>query len=389
MKLSQIARSLGIQSYPEALDAVYEAQCFCDPCDRSVPAALQAQYALFGNYYDGLLLAMEALPKDPARYIWAQVVSTYIQTVPVEISSRIPMPTTDGTPAGDLLPLIILLPLIPDSIAQYRRKGFSEEAIHSCLEAYRGSLDILTAQNGRPLVNQLYFWWLGLYAKAAIYHCGSFQFELRKHPNEAVLLRDRKTGSVVPVMTAVTLHRSGRILGSAGCEDAEGALPVTLRETETAWYGHASLGAAVSMEECCFPKDRWESLLKPQDHILSMHISRGAKFSPEAVSEALTQARRIAMEAYPEFHIQGITCHSWLLDPTLETILGNASNIANFGSRFARYPVRSKGRDVFGYVFPANAPIDATLPENTRLQRGLKKLYLKGGYIYSYAGFLL
>lgn len=389
MTLVEIARSLGIEAYPEALDAVYEAQHFYNPCDHSVPEALQAQYDLFGQYYDALLAAMEQLPEDPARYTWAKVVSAYIQTVPVEISSRIPMPATDGTPAGDLLPLIIMLPLIPLSIKEYRRKGFSEEEIQACLKAYQSSLNILTGQYGRPVVNQLYFWWLGLYAKAAIFRYGSFQFELRKAYNDVTFLKNQLTGQCVPVMTGGTVHHSGRILGSAGCTDPTNAFTVTLRETEDAWYGHAATASTVSPEETCYPKSLWTCILRPGDAVLSMHISRKADLSPKSVAEALSKAGAIAAKSYPEYNLKGIICHSWLLDPALERILGSDSNIAGFGNRFVRYPLRAKGTDVFTYVFPPNSPIDETLPENTRLQRGVKQLYLNGGYIYAHGGLVL
>ena len=70
-------------------------------------------------------------------------------------------------------------------------------------------------------------------------------------------------------------------------------------------------------------------------------------------------------------------------------MLGADSKIAAYGARFARYPLMSAGREVFSFVFPPNVTDLGALPENTRLERGLKKLYLNGGYIHAFAGIIL
>ena len=56
---------------------------------------------------------------------------------------------------------------------------------------------------------------------------------------------------------------------------------------------------------------------------------------------------------------------------------------------FLKYPQCSGGQGIFGYVFPKKYENIESLPEDTSLQRKLKQLYLDGGYIYDYAGFIL
>ena len=73
----------------------------------------------------------------------------------------------------------------------------------------------------------------------------------------------------------------------------------------------------------------------------------------------------------------------------LADILGPESKIVQYGNRFVRYPVMSAGREVFSFVFPPNITDLNELPENTRLERGLKKLYLSGGYIHAFYGVIL
>ena len=52
--------------------------------------------------------------------------------------------------------------------------------IQDHLSIIKQGLNIPTACHGRPIVDRVYSWWLNLYAKAAIFHSGGWQFELQK-----------------------------------------------------------------------------------------------------------------------------------------------------------------------------------------------------------------
>jgi hypothetical protein len=385
MELTQIAHSLGISQYPSALNELYASGNLCDPCDPALLEELQTQHNILGPYYDITRQAMLSLPKDPCRYAWAKVVATYLFTAPVELASKVPMPATDGTTVGDLLPLLILLPQIPVAVEAYRSKGFSPEAVAELTQVYGRCIAIVEKILGRPGINQLYYWWLCLYAKASIFHCGSFQFELRQLPKDTVFLQSLSSDALVPLMVTGTYHRSGQVLGCGSYTDPQGAFSVSLRETEDAWYGFPAIDGIVSPKEICFPKTQWRCALRPGDTVLSMHIAKGADLSPAALDNILIQATEIARRSFPQWNTNAIHCRSWLLDPVLCDILGENSNIARFGSRFFRHPIRSNGRKGFDYVFPSGVP-DAQLPETTRLQRGLKAHYLAGGGVYGCAG---
>lgn len=385
MELAQIALSLGIAKYPPALDEVYAAGNLFDPCDQQLLKELEAEFGIFEGYYAAMEQAMEEIPADEHRYIWAKVVATYIRTAPVQLASKIPMPASNGTVAGDLLPMVILLPLIPSAVESYRRMGFPQEDIQKMMCAFRKGIAIVARSVGRPAVNQLYYWWLCLYAKASIFHCGDFQFELRQLPNEAIFLRNKADGCLAAVMTAGRFHKSGMVLGSGGYLDEEGAFDAQFRETENAWYGSLATERAIGRQEVCFPKDAWEVALKPGDWVLSMHIARGANLREEAVDAAINQAKIIAGRCYPQWVSNGFYCRSWLLDPLLGDILGEGSRIFQFANRFTRLPIKSSGRAGFGYVFPADVA-DADLPEDTTLRRGLKQHYLSGGFVMDRAG---
>ena len=119
-----------------------------------------------------------------------------------------------------------------------------------------------------------------------------------------------------------------------------------------------------------------------------MHLPRGADITEENVRRACKAAFEIVQKSYPNYIGVPVQCGSWLLDPGNEELLGPDSNVVRFGKLFARIPTKSGGRAANGFVFPGKPLADEDLPEDTRLQRGLKQRYLNGGYSYGFSGIL-
>jgi hypothetical protein len=100
--------------------------------------------------------------------------------------------------------------------------------------------------------------------------------------------------------------------------------------------------------------------------------------------------RRVGKELiakhYPEFAYKAFYCGSWLLDPQLANMLKPESNIVNFGKKFIKIARKDPtGSDPLSFVFlqrdPNNVDFES-LPENTSLERSLKKHYIDGKRIY-------
>ena len=394
MNLREIADQIGIGKYPEAMDAVYADMEFTDApaCDLENIENLEKEFGIYGKYYDLVMETGKAINADPLRSIWVKVAVEFARRCTDSIAPRaIPVPAADGTDVTAFLPVHIIAAQIPASIAEYRRRGFSEEEIQEANRTYRGGISVVENQTGRPGLNQLYYGWQNHFLKAEIYKAGSIQFELRTLPNSAVYLRHKETKEVIALMNAGTFHASGmQILGSRGYEDPEGAFKVSFTEDDENFYGYRSYGQKVSDKSEAFSKSEWYLFAKPGDKCMSIHIPKGADISPETLDAAFAEGRRILQLRYPEHTGNMIFASSWILDPTLETILGPNSKISKLGQRFVRYPQRSPGMHVFGNVFAKqleNKPYE-DLPEDTSLMRGLKQLYLDGGHIYAYAGLI-
>lgn len=390
MQLKEIAQSLGIQSYPEAMEAVYENLSVKrrSVCDLSLIASLQAEFNLFGEYYDAVVEGAQALANQPVALLWAETVSTYIADVTISDATKVPCPPSDGSPALHMLPMLTLIPLLPNAIADYRRRGFDDETIRGLMRTAGNCIRTTHQRTGKPGLSTGYYKWFCIYAKAMLFKLAGFNFELKKLPKYVVCLRNRQDGSLVLLDYGRTLHKSGMILGAAGCEDPEGAFEAVFSESEDCYQGYPCEKGITLNELHSYPKDQWEIALQPGDDVISFHIPKGADLTPENVLASMQQGLNFAKKAYPDFSVKALMCVSWLLDPTIGDLLGDSSKIVQFGNMFTRFPAKSSGNEVFSFVFQGKFADYHNLPENTRLERALKKLYLDGQYIHQFGGIL-
>ena len=392
MEFNEIAKALGFAKYPEGLDAAYKL-IVADrkpACDISLIDRLQIEFALFGEYYDVVKETAFAVNADMIRSAWVKTAAFYVQDKSVTEARQVPVPKADGTQITALLPLYILLPQIPLGIEEYRKKGFTEDEIADLVKAYAGGIRTVESQTGTAGINWLYYYWLTLYTKAAIFNTCGLQFELRYVPDAVICLKNKIDGQILLLATRGTFHRSGiQVLGSAGYKDETRAFSADFAEDEEYYCGHAIVDSMVDPERKDYPKSAWKCILRPGDQCLSLHIPRGADISAANMTKALKSAREIVKQRYPEHTGLYLFGSSWILDPKLREILGENSKIGQLVGMFHKYPQKSGGDGVFGYVFPKKYESIETLPEDTSLQRKLKEVYLSGGYIYDYAGFIL
>lgn len=128
--------------------------------------------------------------------------------------------------------------------------------------------------------------------------------------------------------------------------------------------------------------------------VLSVHIPSGADLSREALDDSYQQARAFFCE-HPEVcppdgkAPEAIFCGSWLLCPTLRTLLKENSGIRRFAEDFELCHVVEKSNGFYHFLYwtSEDTPV-ADLPENTSLQRAVKAHLLAGGSIGSAAGLL-
>ncbi|MBO6016337.1 MAG: DUF5596 domain-containing protein, partial [Lachnospiraceae bacterium] len=87
---------------------------------------------------------------------------------------------------------------------------------------------------------------------------------------------------------------------------------------------------------------------------IDMHIPSDADFSPNAVDRSLDSAKQFFATHYPELADAEYRCNSWLLDPQMQNMLGEGSNILSFQHRFEIFDEGKEGTDFLQWLFKTN-----------------------------------
>ncbi|MBR7165445.1 MAG: hypothetical protein IKD18_04115 [Clostridia bacterium] len=356
-------------------------------CSMEMIERLQERFEFFGEFYDDVKERWAALEQDEDRKTWVDVCSLFMKDQEYEIVTKIPVPDPDGTLAGDLLLLFIHVPAVEKAYDAYIQRGFDEQSAREYMLRYVGNVRH-TSNNiiGRTSLIAMYFRWLCLYTKARIFSYKGFNFEVHRVTTPYVL-KNKKTGALLPVAKDQVCHRDGTVLGSAGYEDEEGSFTTSFVETEEAFIAHPTENCVFKKETEVFSKAEWEIALEPGNYVIGVHIPKNTDFSPENIDAAFEGARDITMKGFGEVDPKMFMCGSWLLSPDLDEMLKPDSKILGFARRFARFPRKGTGKSVFNFVFPQSfkGPYE-DLPEDTSLMRALKAKYIAGGYVLDYGG---
>ena len=390
MEFCELMSKLEIASYPERFKTCYEALDKKDDealYNEEYIREIDKKYDLLGEYLEPVLKGCEDIKNKPELVLFGRAAVEYNKGSSSYESRQLKLPKNDGTPATDMLPVLILLAEVPDMVKRYAARGFDEAEIKKNLENIKINIWVLDLLSKRPMLDQGHYNWICHYTKAMIFDHKAFNFQPAVWGMNAIYLKNKKTGEILPMMTSGKFHRSGLVLGSAGCEDEEGSFDAGFTEVTDQFIGHLVRGGRVEAKLSVLKKSEWECILRPGDDVVSLHIPRNANLDPEYVKESIREGFELSRKFYPECNFKYVVCYSWLLEPKLVDILGEEAKLSKFVQLFTKHPIYSYGTSCLGYVFPGyqSGPV-LDFPENTTLQRGIKKLMLDGDYIYGAAG---
>ncbi len=120
-------------------------------------------------------------------------------------------------------------------------------------------------------------------------------------------------------------------------------------------------------------------LLSPEDTPrISIHIPSDADLSMPALRDSYDRARELIDSAFPRYAGAPMICDSWLLGPQLADLLPENSRILGFQRAFRLTAVHDTDA-IRLWVFKDPRLSNEDLPENTFLQRSLKRFLLDGG----------
>ncbi len=392
MSLKEIARELGIVTYPEEFEKIYSnSRLDFSFCNIDKINAFNERFYVFREYTDAVLNAARAISENKPLATYCAVISEYLKFVTSSrVAATIPLPKVDFGIATDMFALFPLISASCDWTRRYEEHGFSEEEIKDMYKVLYISLNLSKIATGKYAFTLTYYDWTLLYTYCEIFDLGSFNFQFTKLKSSVIALKNKITGKHALMMTKGDFHRDGRLLGTPGFEDTEGSFNAEFSETDDAFIGHLACDSLASPELSVLKKSEWECVIRQGNEVLSVHIPRGADLSEEAICKSYKDAMRLARERFPEYNPKILHCESWIIDRQIEKLLGEKSRIVGFGKNFLRFPLGSThGRDGFSFVFLGHTGSETELPENTSLRRKIKELYLNGGYTYASGGFVL
>lgn len=112
-----------------------------------------------------------------------------------------------------------------------------------------------------------------------------------------------------------------------------------------------------------------------------IHIPSDADFSCQSVMKSIFRFKSFCRQYYPEREGLEMWCESWLLSPALNNILENNSHILAFQKLFRITEIDYESMAVLDWVFPGYNKVTEELPEETSLQKNMKKYLLDGNKI--------
>ena len=388
-ELKQLAERLGVTEYPEELEPIYASLCQKAPlCGiTETIEQLHLEYAPFGSYYDFVLRGTRALLNDKDLLAWLTLGVTYCTEASEKDAARFPIPAGDGSEARDVFPILLVALEFPETVIRHRARGFDEAQIKKNLGNLGENIRVHDLTQGRPSISQGLYTWLTHYTKAHIFDHMGFNFQASNWGDEAMMIRNRQSGEEVFLMLGGNFTANGTLVGLRGAEDVPAFFEATFEETEDAFLGYRAVWQRVCTERECFSKKEWEAILRPGDDVIKFHIPRGANFDPAHVDESMEQGWALCKQYYPECDFRKIVCTSWMLDPKLLDILPEHAKIAQFIRKFILFPSRdTAGNACMSYVWPGETCPTEELPENTSLQRGIKRMMLENSYIFWTSG---
>lgn len=132
----------------------------------------------------------------------------------------------------------------------------------------------------------------------------------------------------------------------------------------------------------------YEMLHENNVPVISMHIPSDSILTAENCDKSIEMAKRFFTEHFPEFEKSDYICDSWLLAPELSALLPENSHILAFQKRFHIQKVDYSGTEYVEWVFKTRGQCIADFPEQSTLQKNMKKHLLNGGKIGNGVGVL-
>lgn len=301
-----------------------------------------------------------------------------------------PQRTTDS----DMAAFFAMLAFAPNWAQDFEKRGVPKNIITNTLKScYQESIEVHNLCFGRDGFELARcFSWNQLYLHGSILRVGIFNFEMKKDFTEFAVVYANNSGEYKLLVNNQDVSADGQITGCVGHSDVAYHAELTEDKDFICGYAVDTYNNCVIPEKIRLDAREWKAVLRKDDSVISVHIPACVDLSNQNVQDSYKEYVQIHKKCFPDFAANAFVCFSWLLDPQLRCFTKEDSNIIKFQSQFMRIPNKSTGRAVFPFLFRKGfrySPVADELekmPENTSLQRAVKKFYLEGNYIHEPGG---
>jgi len=292
---------------------------------------------------------------------------------------RIPLP--DEEP---MLPFLSLLPHIGRVYDALTARGVPADVVRATVDQFQSCVFLYEERFDRKGLSRNYLNFLQHTIDGCLLGISRLRFEMLTLHEPIRLLKNKHSSEQVLLFGGGAMDTRGLYAGTPP-ESAE-AFNAAIDEDDTAWSGCVVNNAAKCLpERRRFAKSDWTLLLGPGDPVLNVHIPAHLPLTREALAESYRRAPEIFRTCY-NFAPKGFLCRSWMLSEELHELLPPGSNILMFQEPYHRFPIRTNGTAVYNFVFKLRFHTFADMPEDTSLQRAVKRRYLDGGHVFEYGG---
>jgi hypothetical protein len=232
-----------------------------------------------------------------------------------------------------------------------------------------------------------YVEWYFYFIRGEIIRIGRLQYEFTTFKSPVRVFK--RGGDVAILMDGVDMHKKGMIFGAPGQTDEEGKYFAEIKEDGDCVTGYrANIYGEADHQPVTLVG--YTEPVKHGDNILGIHITNGEPFDISLVLDSFLRAGEVMKRYYPELEIKGYYGYSWVFEKHLRDIMGRDTNITRLQDLFYCFPTQGGQHGVYEYVFarPESTPTEE-LPEDTSMQRAIKKYLLEGNYFYEKAGIRL
>ena len=285
----------------------------------------------------------------------------------------------------ELFAFLCLIPMIKNTYETLLGMGIDKDIIDATVKQYEECVFIYERRFDRLGMNKRYFDWLQHYVDCEILNINRLRFEIHTLTEPVYILRELEGGTDTLVIGEGNFNSQG--LYSDTPPEKEVSFSCSFTENETEYIAFpVSKGGRATSKSRVYPKDKYVKILGKGDTVLSVHIPVEGELSVEACRESYIRAKAVFARFFPELDVKGFVCYSWMMSPELSEYMKPSSRVLGFAFPYMKFPIHTEGEDVLNFVFYLKFKTYEDLPEDTSLQRELKKLYLSGGYLYEYGG---